>query len=298
MVPSWIEHWKSWWNSYPPRMLTTQNIQMPMRPLPGLTLRKGTPADARLLSEFWERWYTVSSKSRCYIPVSVIQESIQRNRWDIWIITRNDTHTVVGSIVRRVVKGLHMHKAVWPTAGIVDFFCIHPAWRKKGLGHQLLASIQNSHTNVPPPHLILWEGLRLDIPPLAVGALWIQHCVKEVSAVALKGVEAANAWNILRLHSDTWSEYVESSEMTIWSVKGGIIAVWNTFHRSIPDGAPIELIIAYSSKEAVYEYTKAFQGILLSDTRFDGWSFDSPFQWIAYNLTPGFIQTRFPCISF
>jgi GNAT superfamily N-acetyltransferase len=217
------------------------------------------------------------------------------------MITRNDTHIVVGSIVRRVIKGLHIHKATWPIAGIVDFFCIHPAWRKKGLGHQLLASIQNSHTAVPPPHLILWEGLRLDIPPLAIGALWMMQCTgssNRSSALILKGKEAIDAWAILRTKSDTWSEYIESSEISIWSVKNGFIAIWNTFHRSIPDGAPIEVIIAYSSKEAVYDYTRSFQGILLSDTQFDDWKFDSPFQWIAYNLTSGYIQTNYPCISF
>jgi len=283
-------------------MLTTQNIYMPIRSLPGLTLRKGNPNDAQLLSEFWERWYTVSSKSRCCIPANLIQENIKKGRWDIWIITRNDTHTVVGSIVRRVIKGLHIHKAVWPIAGIVDFFCIHPAWRKKGLGHQLLASIQNSHTTVPPPHLILWEGLRLDIPPLSVGMLWMKQCVQGFNslkgAVALKGKEAMDAWNMCSAKVSTWSEYSESAEVTIWSVKSGNVIVWNTFHRSIPDGAQIEVIIGYSSKEAVYDYARGFQGILLSDTRFDNWTYDSPFQWIAYNLTPGSIDTAFPCISF
>ena len=299
MVPSWTEHWKSWWNSYPPRMLTTQNIHIPIRSLPGLTLRKGTPTDAQSLSEFWERWYTISSKSRCCIPATIIRDNIQKNRWDIWILTRNDTHTLVGSIIRRVIKGLHIQKAVWPTAGVVDFFCIHPAWRKKGLGHQLLASIQNSHTTVPPPHLILWEGLRVDIPPLSIGALWMKRCVSQgVAARIVKGQEAVDAWRNCTAKMTIWSDYTESSEVLIWSVKSGNVITWNTFHRSIPDGSPIEIILAYSSKEAVDEYTKSFQGVLLSDTWFDGWTFDSPFQWIAYNLNPGSIQTRFPCISF
>jgi len=206
---------------------------------------------------------------------------------------------VIGSILRRVIKGLHIQKAVWPTAGIVDFFCLHPAWRKKDLGYQLLASIQNSHTTVPPPHLILWEGLRLDIPPLSIGALWMKVCVSQgPPARMLKAKEAVDAWNMCTTKMTVWSEYTESSEVIVWSVKSGIVITWNTFHRSIPDGSPIEIILAYSSKEAVDEYTKQFQGILLSDTGFDGWTFDSPFQWIAYNLTPGFIGTQFPCISF
>ena len=303
MVPTWVSHIQSLLSGTPPRLLESAAIEIPVRPVAGSRLHLALPKDAPELSEFWERWFSPSQASRCYMPVVVIMKALEEKRWTAYIIRRNDTHAIIGTIVCRNVKGLRVKQARWPSAGVVDFFCVHPAWRKRGVGRQLLATLQEkaqaaANSKGPAPHLILWEGLHLTVPPLSVGILWMKRCSG--------GVEKAErcdytSWAILASKSSVATDFQESPETTVWKTRSGVLAIWNTFHRSIPEGAPIHTVIAYSSKEAVEEYTRSQMAagcILLSDTRFTGWTLDSPFQWIAYNLLPGFTDTSFPCIAF
>lgn len=238
------------------------------------------------------------------MPAAHIQKALSEKRWVSFLCRRSDTGALIATIVRRRVKGLRVKQARWPEAGIVDFFCVHPAWRRKGVGRLLLGVLERHETSErsgPPPHLILWEGLHLSVPPLSIGGLWMTRCsVKQGESV--KGCVGGQAlWATLATGRAVTSEFHESPETTVWVFPSGSIAVWNTFHRSIPDGAHIRMVLAYSSKEAVEEYARsevAAGTILLADTHFPGWSLDSPFQWIAYNLLPGFIDTSFPLVCF
>jgi hypothetical protein len=103
-----------------------------------------------------------------------------------------------------------------------------------------------------------------------------------------------------------WTPF-EEGETKLWNVGAGSslghVAIWNTFHYSIPDGLRIGIIVAHTSLEAVNAaaQTKAHGfGILLLPVPvwrlgLEGWTVDSPFQWIAYNTDVGFIET-FPAL--
>ena len=286
MVPSWSTQIGSWWSSYPPRLLETRQIHIQIKPVPGI--RNATPEDIQQLPEFWARWFSTPS-CRCVVPLKHIQKMVSLGKWEILVYAPQGL--VVGSIVRRWIKGLHVASAFWPKAGMIDYFAIHPAWRKRGIGRALLATLHNITPAPIPPHLMLWEGIRPTIPPLSVGCYWSKRCVQRPCELA-----GAEAWK--QLVGSVWSEY-EANETQIFKTSSGTLAVWNTFHRSIPDGLTIGIIMAYSSKEAVEEFAnRCPYGILLSDTQFAGWTFDSPFQWIAYNLNPGFTDLSFPCVAF
>ena len=98
-----------------------------------------------------------------------------------------------------------------------------------------------------------------------------------------------------------WSELSDSRETSVWRISNGSVAIWNTFHRSVPDGALIGIIVGYSCEAAVNSICEAKghpYGILLRAGMSSGWSIDSPFQWIAYNLQSGRMQTEFPGICF
>ena len=308
MVPTWSSHFQSWWSSSPPRILESSvslPSHRPLRQVPGTGIVEATPANAAELADFWERWFSPSKSSRCCMPAAHIQKALSEKRWTAFLCRRSDTGALVATIVRRRIQGLRVKQARWPEAGIVDFFCVHPAWRRKGVGRLLLGVLEGSQSTPrggPPPHLILWEGLHLSIPPLSVGGLWMTRCAVRQGGNPVKGQQAAgDSWATLATGRAVTSDFHASPETTVWTFPSGTIAVWNTFHRSIPDGAHVRIVLAYSSKEAVEEYTRseaAAGTILLADTQFPGWSLDSPFQWIAYNLLPGFIDTSFPLVCF
>jgi hypothetical protein len=102
-------------------------------------------------------------------------------------------------------------------------------------------------------------------------------------------------------------------EVSFWSAAvgagggaGATVVIWNTFHHAL--GGSIGIIlgsqtVSMASVNALAE-SKSPWGVLLlpQSTPFtqlgEGWAFDSVFQWIGYNLSVGFISTKFPVLGF
>ena len=293
-VPSWAKFTESWFYSYPPRLLETHPAPKSFRMV--YTMRKATADDILQLPEFWERWFS-TPKVRCVVPLQHIQKKALR-QWDIYVCV--DKGLVIGTIVRRWVMNLHMRQAVWPKAGIVDYYCIHPAYRKKGVGRSLLHLLHNTTERPMPPHLMLWEGFQALVPPVCAGLYLSKRCVPLETCV--RRVDEYRAEGL-----DIWSDYVDSDETSVWrcetasaSKDADKVVVWNTFHRSIPDGAVIGIVMG-GSVDAVNRFSSSKGhpfGVLLMPgyLSLEGWSIDSPFQWIAYNTQTGFISAKFPSL--
>jgi hypothetical protein len=201
-----------------------------------------------------------------------------------------------------------MREVRWPKAAVIDYFCIHPAYRNKGIGRSLLSLLHNTTTaaGIVPPHLMMWEGIQLSVPPVSAGLFMYKKCspVGGLQVEKLQGsTEAASAaeeaWSGLQRGNQIWSEYDSSAEETsIWSSRRGPVAIWNTFHRSVPEGLLIGIVVG-GSVEAIHAFSSASGhpfGILLATwpIGLDGWQIDSPYQWISYNTHVGFVNTQFP----
>ena len=314
-VPSWIDFLKSYLYSQPARLIDPRPAQRDIVPFPrgsGLIMRQATPEDIAQLPEFWGRWYSVSKTARCVTPL----EYIQKSKWDILVCVKGDS--VVGSLVRRWVVGLHMREVRWPKAGLIDYFCIHPAYRSKGVGRALLSLLHNITMPVITPQLMMWEGLQPTIPPISAGLFMYKKCsassssTSGVVATARKltgtGEEARAAWLKMQESNQVWTDYSEKSEETsIWDLGGGggSVAIWNTFHRSVPEGLLIGIIVGATSTSAASASSAAASlpfGILLMPSSIhntwalssEGWAIDSPYQWVSYNTQFGTINTQFP----
>jgi len=247
-----------------------------------MILRFATPADIEQLPEFWTRFF--SGSSRCIVPLLHIQKA----RWTIIVIVKGTQ--VIGSLVRRWTK-LHIKETTWQKAGIIDYFCVHPAYRKRGIGRALLSCLHNITERPIQPHLMLLEGVQVTMPPISSGVYLSRRCVG--SGLAEKAKDEA-IWRACV--KDVWTPF-EEGETTLWKVGQGAIAIWNTFHYSIPDGLRIGVIVGYTNIDVA---TAAAQtrdhgfGVLLLPVPvwrvgLEGWTLDSPFQWIAYNTDVGFI---------
>ena len=145
----------------------------------------------------------------------------------------------------------------------------------------------------------MWEGIQLSVPPVSAGLFMYKKCspVAGVQVERLQG--SASAWTALQRGNQLWSEYDSSAEETsIWSSSRGPVAIWNTFHRSVPEGLLIGIVVG-GSVEAADAFSSASGhpfGILLATWpfRLHGWQIDSPYQWISYNTHLGFVNTQFP----
>jgi GNAT superfamily N-acetyltransferase len=289
-VPTWTDFLKDWFNGQPSKLIDSTP---PMRPLAQVFIRKATQEDLEQLPEFWSRWYSVKS-ARCMVPLSHV---LKMAKGDIFVCVRGDE--VIGSIVRRWLTGLHMRGVRWPRAGIIDYFCIHPAQRKKGIGRALLTFLHNSTLyteGVMLPQLMLWEGLQPTIPPASVGVFSHRRCYKGPTQAI---EQDSKMWIDLQRGKDIWNESCDSpGETSLWMVGDHRVAIWNTFHRSVPEGFLIGIVVGgdVQSANAFSQASGHPFGILLMSGLLSDWSIDSPYQWISYNTKMNFISYDFPGI--
>ncbi len=286
------------WNGTPPRLLETLSIHKPVPPSGSRWfITQAQEQNSKLLSDFWSKWFSISKACRCLVPVKHIEEQIRNNKWQIYLCIRSDTGELIGTAVRRWIPNVHVRDAKWARAGGVDYFCVHPAWRGKEVGRALLSVVHNTAPTPIAPHFIFWEGLMPTIPPLACGLLYAKRCQQGSAIQLLDEGEKQTVWRALVLTADVWSEN-PGSEISLWKTAKGNVAIWNTFHRTVPEGKEIGIVMGATSSEAI-NLVGAPWGVLLSDSSHgEGWSIDSPFQWIAYNLGVGFISLRFPALGF
>lgn len=311
-VPTWIDFLKSYLYSQPARLIDPRPANRVAAPFPrgsGLSMRRATSEDIAQLPEFWSKWYSVSKTARCVTPLEYIQKA--RAKWDILVCVKGDS-TVVGSLVRRWIDGLHMREVRWPKAGLIDYFCIHPAYRNKGVGRALLSLLHNITAPIITPQLMMWEGLQPTIPPISAGLFMYKKFSASSSSGGgleqvkkLTGADASSAWYAMQKGNEVWSDYSETGEETsIWDLGQGRgqIAIWNTFHRSVPEGLLIGIVVGFTGTTVTIQEMVGEFGILLMPSAVhntwalssEGWAIDSPYQWISYNTQFGTINTQFP----
>lgn len=306
-APGWSDRLGIWWNEEAPRLIQTDQYVAPFQPILGYSLFRGKQEHAGSISQFWTRYFVQSNVCKCYVPITHIQSCIADNSWEVFLIVHKQTHEIVGTVVRRWLTKLHIQNVVWEKAGMVDFFCVHPAFRKKGIGRWLLATIHNTITPPMPPHLILWEGFQIKIPPAIQNTYWMKKrpmMLPIASSFATKNITCTlitdkKKWLNCVKGKDIWTEDGPFREVSMWQLPAGIVAVWNTFHTSIPDGLAIGIIVS-GNAIAVDQFSAVGPfGILLSAGCPDGstgWTRDSSFQIITYNLSTNFLSSDFPVL--
>lgn len=309
-VPSWSDRVTSWWNTESIRLLRTEpGWTVTAVPVLGYTLRRAVPTDALPLTEFWGRYYSSSRRCMCAVPVQMIQENIRSNRWEVYVVIQNTTGTLVGSVVRHWFSTpLHIKQSVFPRAAMIEYFCTAPGVRKRGIGRWLLATLQNTGPVPLPPHLILWEGVQVRVPPTVAGLYWNRRVAikgqERGIATQIQGEEAKRTWDLLKQDRDIYTEWSgTTSEVTLWKTALGSVAIWNTFHWHLPEGQLIGVVLCATSPSAVNACAEAKGipfGILVAPGEYadgDAWSYDSPFQWMTYNLLTPFCSSQCPMLA-
>ncbi len=128
--PSWSKSLESWWSSTPPQLAEPGRHPLLEKRVSGCSIQIATLEMCPAVQEFWMRYFSISTKCRCVVPLTHIQACVRDQTWQIFCIL-SPQQTLVGTCVRRWIKGLHIGPAVWQKGGMIDYFCVHPAWRKK-----------------------------------------------------------------------------------------------------------------------------------------------------------------------
>jgi len=233
---------------------------------------------------------------------------ISQKTWD-GIIVLDTSGAIIGSAVRRIINNLHVREINLPKAAAADFYCIHPAWRRKGVGRAILSAFQNSTPAPTPPVLVFWDKPQIKVPPMIMGTFMSKMCLGQVQATQLKDPQLCKeAWLNCVKGVDVWTSE-PGEEISFWLQGEGRkpVIVWNTFHRTVPDGLLIGIVLSRDQEATEgLAQSKSPWGVLLAPVPIhqtfsftqNGWKINSLFQWIGYNLSVGFIGSTFPVVGF
>lgn len=295
--PSWTNSVSSWWNSTPPRLLVSQTQYLPFSQGLEIQIVQANTTHVSALCEFWRRYFSITSSAICQIPAQIVLKGIEEKRWEIFMAIESSGE-IVGTGVRKWIRRLTVDAAVFQKAAMIDYFCVHPAWRNRGIGRRILQVLHNSsftHGQTLPPHLILWEGVSLGFPPISWGLFWAKRCrgfkknIIHSPFTLCKREDLGAITSIWRGFQGRVKTEYEGNEVVCYRGAAGSLAIWNTFHKS-PEGGWIGIVVGASGADAVNVFSEQrspFSVLLASRSLAsgEGWVADSPFQFILYNCS-------------
>lgn len=253
VVPSW---WGSWIPREPTVLQSRQALVRPVAPISGIhPLRACLPEDAEDITRLLRAHFTVGARCRMELPSARIRAGLQAG-W-IGVCARDRSHN-------RLVGCAFSLPAEFEgrPCGIVDFFCVEPAWRKRGIARSLLRSLVNQTAAADRLiHFFIKEGFPLlSLPPLYQGRwMWRR------SRGSKRGSRLGFGFQDL-------------------------------YHRSLPEGYRLGELVEYPSGASAQEIEEAIDNspfeIVCMDTRFPhisekGWKNDITYQWYCFNFHPG-----------
>ncbi len=301
---TWTEFVESWWKGLPPRLLQSRKLVRRAKPVPLVSVIHAQVQHVPAIIELWSRWFSQSSKARCFYPAQALERAMREKEWDVLLAVHVDGR-ILGTVVKRWLPRVKIQGVLWPRIGVVDFFCVLPAWRNKGVGRLLLTTAHNELVEPLTPMLLLWEGFQWRQPAVCSGFFWMRKREMQTGQVSkLVGEDASRAWANCVKGGCVVSEGYRGVglETSVWNVGDGAVVIWDTFHRSIPEGYRICIVMAWTSEEAVDRFVEGgghgWDVCLCARKVSEQWTLDSPFQWIGYNLQTGFQTMEFPCLCF
>ena len=288
-VLSWSSYLSQWWQSKKVGVL--ENTPMPRKvSFPaGCAIVSGKQEHTPIIKEFWYRYFSISSKCKCLIPEDFLKRMITSLSWELWLVI-NSRGEIIGTVVRKRLGEIQIGDQSMKEAYMVDYFCVHPAWRKKGIGRGLLNHLHNQTKHPFSPHFILWEGVQASIPPISSGIYWWREG-KGININTQIKKQILENKPLTPTKNDIFSRTFSKEETSIWQMSKGVVYIWNTFHRTMPEGKELYILLHGTSEEAIEEYMNTLETdkIILrprgiTEAILPGWNYDSPYQWVVYNL--------------
>lgn len=146
-----------------PQSLVPYSIQKPTTGTATIGQARDAPGIAKLLNEFFE-----PASSRCQTAVTVEWVLSTFVNGAIWVVVKDRGHTIRGCIASIPCPSPYLGttQTQW---GQVDWYCVHPLWRSKGLGTSLLETLDYAtYIARRRAHVFLKEGMPLPLPHMPV----------------------------------------------------------------------------------------------------------------------------------
>jgi GNAT superfamily N-acetyltransferase len=131
-----------------------------------------SPGIARLLNEYFEE---SNSKVRAYITPEIIQK-MKSEKEAIWMVAKDRLGTIRGCVASIGTGSPYPNNLPNHVWGLIDWFCIHPLWRSKGIGSALLEALDFiTYRLGRKAHIFLKEGLPLPLPHVPIYFTWLKR---------------------------------------------------------------------------------------------------------------------------
>jgi GNAT superfamily N-acetyltransferase len=142
------------------------------------------PNDSPSICEFLSEYFQITQNSICCLPVERLTRGIQSD----WIVlVAREGNKIIGTVISRLLGSLvfqiqmdsEQKQSRFSSADYIDFFCVHPDYRKSGVGSELLKQIDfYASERGRPIHFFQKEITPLFvIPPLWHGTYIFRECV-------------------------------------------------------------------------------------------------------------------------
>ena len=172
----WDAYLRSWWSNHRSALFISQPFE------------RKEPIESLGLAYMWIYQHDTACKEICQFLYDYFGNPPQKPRFnipvnhlvlktDFLLIARDNSSRIVGCIRYHDIGILYHNKE---RIYAVDCFCIHPAWRGKGVGRQLLYRLHCYANEKGIPHaLFLKEGSTVSpfITPLYSGTYVYRRCI-------------------------------------------------------------------------------------------------------------------------
>lgn len=161
-------------------LLDLEIPQIPSDPSPGgcqveVSKLSDIEGIAKLLNEWFE---DKTSKTKADIKSEWVRATYLDNH-AIWIVAKDIKGTIRGCVSSFLIQAPYPNSLSgcgkphpW---GIVDWYCVHPLWRSKGIGSALLEVLDFVTYRIGrKAHVFLKEGVPLPLPHIPIYTTWLK----------------------------------------------------------------------------------------------------------------------------
>ncbi len=145
--PHWNDAISSFFkkNTLPAHIYQKKKLELPVPSNPKLTLKVCSESEMNLYADFLHEHFKITEKSRCSIPPERLQHGLQHG-W-ICIGAFTESNELIGTIISRPLgtcvytnrsRGIQYGTQHFENTGYIDFFCVHPKYKKQHIGSELL----------------------------------------------------------------------------------------------------------------------------------------------------------------
>lgn len=159
------------------------NLEIPQIPSEfkpgGCTVEVSKFRDVDGISKLLNEWFEdKTSKTKANVTPEWIRATYLDNH-AIWIVAKDSKGTIRGCVSSFIIQSPYPNSLTgcgkphpW---GIVDWYCVHPLWRSKGVGSVLLEVLDFVTYRIGrKAHVFLKEGVPLSLPHIPVYATYLK----------------------------------------------------------------------------------------------------------------------------